>query len=82
MSHINFLANNQAVIVESDGTRLFQSYDSVIAKVTPDGDVILDENKWDYSTTTGKYRNQFLRETKKDTTRKIQNGTYTLANLN
>jgi len=63
----------------------FQSYSSVIAvkrwdcgKMT----VSLDREKWDYSKTTGRYRNQFLGETKKETERKIKDGTYTLEELN
>lgn len=63
----------------------FQSYSSVIAVRTiwEDGTrVELDETYWDYSTTTGKYRNQFLGEDKAETMKKIKNGTYTLVNLN
>lgn len=76
------LAPNQIVITEDDGTRWFQSYGSMIAKITPDGKVYLDEKYWDYSKTTGKYRNQFLGEDKKQTERKILSGEYTLTNLN
>lgn len=64
---------------------VFQSYDSIIAEVItwPDRvDVTLDEQFWDYSQTTGKYRNKFLGEDRKETERKIKNGTYRLANLN
>lgn len=65
---------------------VFQSYDSVIAVRTAwdDGtiDVVLDEGAWDYSTTTGKYRNQFLNEAIEETRKKIHNGTYKLENLN
>ena len=64
----------------------FQSYKSVIATITewPDGrrDVVLDEGTWDYSMTTGRYRNQFLGEDKKATEKKIKSGEYKLANLN
>ena len=42
----------------------------------------LDENKWDYSVTTGKYRNIFLNETEKETEAKIKSGEYILSNLN
>jgi hypothetical protein len=65
--------------------RVFQSYSSIIAIVTRwpgETRVELDENKWDYSKTTGKYRNQFLGESKKETERKIKDGTYKLADLN
>ena len=43
--------------------------------------IYLDENYWDYSVTTGKYRNIFLNETKKETEKKIANGTYELNKL-
>lgn len=64
---------------------IFQSYSSTIAKKYYHVDrmvVELDENYWDYSVTTGKYRNQFLNETKKETEKKIESGEYKLTNLN
>ena len=74
---------------------IFQSYDSVIAKIDhahvdlsqnpPIGKqkrIYLDSTYWDYSVTTGKYRNQFLGETKKETERKIASGEYILTDLN
>jgi hypothetical protein len=45
-------------------------------------EVTLDENSWDCSKTTGKYRNEFLGEGIADTRRKIKDGTYELADLN
>jgi hypothetical protein len=72
---------NQFIIKDDNGYTYFQSYQSIIIK-QGHGETILDSYSWDYSTTTGKYRNQFLGETKKDTERKIANGTYKLANLN
>jgi hypothetical protein len=71
---------NQFIVTTPEG-RYFQSYASVIAFVGG-GKVFLDENKWDYSTTTGKYRNQFLREGIAETRKKIASGEYQLANLN
>lgn len=61
----------------------FQSYDSVIAKknILTD-EITLDKNYWDYSVTTGKYRNQFLNENKAETVKKIKSGEYKLADLN
>ena len=44
--------------------------------------VYLDEKYWDYSVTTSKYRNIFLDEAKKETQKKIDNGTYILTDLN
>lgn len=76
---------NQFIIETYEGF-YFQSYDSVIA-FKPRRDkysvaAILDVKYWDYSTTTGKYRNQFLGEDKKTTQKKINDGTYVLADLN
>jgi len=73
---------NQFEIFTKDAV-YFQSYSTVIVKKRlKDGQVYLDKNKWDYSTTTGKYRNQFLREGIAETRKKIENGEYKLVNLN
>ena len=72
---------NQLVIVTGVG-RYFQSYDSIVAVKFHNGFVHLDENKWNFSKTTGKYRNLFLGETKKKTQAKIDSGEYILTNLN
>jgi hypothetical protein len=71
---------NQFVIDTDDGI-YYQSYNSIIAK-RQGGKVYLDADKWDYSRTTSKYRNIFLRESTKETQRKIDSGEYTLADLN
>lgn len=71
---------NQFIIWVGD-TCYFQSYSSIIAK-RENGSIVLDTNKWDYSVTTGKYRNQFLCENKAETFKKIKSGVYKLANLN
>ena len=72
---------NQFIITTKDGIYL-QSYNSIIAFKSKDGKTYLDDYYWNYSKTTGKYRNMFLRETKKDTENKIKDGTYILTNLN
>mgnify|MGYP003132017898 CR=1 FL=1 len=73
---------NQFEIMTKEGL-YFQSYNSIIAFKDYNGDkIILDENYWDYSKTTGKYRNKFLNEDKKETQKKIKQGIYKLANLN
>lgn len=73
---------NQFKIFAEQGV-YFQSYGTMIAfKPYGSGNIILDCKKWDYSATTGRYLNQFLREFKKDTQRKIDDGTYILADLN
>ena len=70
-------------IIETEDYIFFQSYETVIArKRRTDGQIALDSNSWDYSKTTGKYRNIFLGETKKETERKIKEGVYVLAPLN
>ena len=64
---------------------VFQSYHSIIAEriFWEDRiDTTLDKNCWDYSTTTGKYRDLFLGESKKETDQKIKSGEYKLENLN
>ncbi len=62
--------------------RAFQSYDSLIAVENLNGQIYLDEKYWDYSVTTGRYRNMFLGESKKETLKKIKSGEYKLVNLN
>jgi len=63
----------------------FQSYGTVIAvKIVWEDEtrIEVDRNKWDYSVSTGKYRNEFLGESKKETEKKIKSGEYILADLN
>lgn len=73
---------NQFIITTAQG-EYFQSYQSIIAfRPNDGGKVWIDEKYWDYSKTTGKYRNDFLNEKKKDTERKIESGEYILADLN
>lgn len=74
--------SNQFVITDGD-YEYFQSYATIIARrYIPTGAVMLDKNSWDYSITTGKYRNIFLGETKKETEKKIKSGEYILTDLN
>ena len=73
---------NQFLVWTEDDTLYFQSYQTIIARRDTKGAVTLDKNRWDYSHTTGKYRNLFLRETKKETLKKIETGEYQLEDLN
>ena len=74
--------SNQFQIIAPEG-KYFQSYKSVIVFIPADGSKTqLDANYWDYSKTTGKYRNQFLGENKAATEAKIASGEYLLTNLN
>jgi len=62
-------------IIYGNGFKLFQSYNSPIAMLK--GDKVYIFRDWDYSTTTGKYRNMFLNETKQETLKKLKSGEYT-----
>ena len=84
---------NQFIVTGENGLgyfEIFQSYDSTIAKIQYTSTrkldsaktVKIDKNYWDYSNTTGKYRNQFLNEDKKATQKKIDSGEYILTDLN
>jgi hypothetical protein len=77
-----FYAKNQFIIDGDNGETYFQSYDSMIACRNSNGSIMLDKKYWDYSKTTGKYRNIFLCETKKETEKKIKRGEYQLVDLN
>ena len=67
---------------KNQGAVYFQSYASIIAVKGIDGKITIDRGKWDYSVTTGKYRNMFLGESKAETEKKIKSGEYILADLN
>ena len=76
---------NQFVITDDKQNEYFQSYRSMIVKKDYEGDqvkIYLDQKYWNYSNTTGKYRNIFLNETIKETRQKIKSGEYQLTNLN
>jgi len=76
---------NQFIITDDNGNQFFQSYNSIIVKkynsyyLKP---VELDKKYWNYSNTTGKYRNIFLDETITETKKKIKSGEYILTDLN
>ena len=75
----NFVCNQ--FILNINGNTYFQSYNSIIVKKNFDG-IFLDENYWNYSRTTTKYRNLFLGENTEATRKKIKAGLYKLVNLN
>lgn len=68
-------------IINNNGEEYFQSYNSIIAKKSK-GKIYLDNYFWDYSVTTGKYRNDFLGEGISETRKKIASGEYILTDLN
>ena len=73
---------NQFIITDNHNNEIFQSYNTVIAMKNDSGIVYLDKYSWDYSVTTGKYRNEFLGEGIAETRKKINSGEYILTDLN
>lgn len=83
---------NQFIITDDNGNEFFQSYNSMIVKkdyndhsdqVGQGGlKIYLDQKYWNYSNTTGKYRNIFLGESITETKKKIKSGEYILTDLN
>ena len=76
---------NQFVITDNKQNEYFQSYNSMIVKKDYESDevkIYLDQKYWNYSNTTGKYRNIFLGETITETKKKIKSGEYILTDLN
>tara|TARA_Y100000593_G_C4258286_1_gene310809 strand:+ start:523 stop:789 length:267 start_codon:yes stop_codon:yes gene_type:complete len=72
---------NQIKIIDNNGTKYFQSYNTIIIKKTHNN-TYLDKYYYNYSRTTSKYRNIFLNENTKQIESKIKEGTYKLTNLN
>ena len=72
---------NQFIIWTDEG-KYFQSYRSIIAFVDNNNNVFLDEDYWNYSRTTSKYRNIFLKENTEQTKYSIKTGEYELTELN
>jgi len=74
-----FKVKNQFILKDNKGNQYLQSYDSIIVKRDINNKITLGQN-WDYSTTTGKYRNLYLKETKKETEANIASGVYKIDN--
>lgn len=72
---------NQVYLSTFEG-RYFISYGTLIAFIDSEGKITLDRACWDYSATTGKYRNKFLREGIAETRLKLKSGEYKLKDLN
>lgn len=68
--------------VETPEGRYFQSYHTMIAFRDHSGNLTLDRDGWEYSTTTAKYRNQFTGLTTAETRRMVKDGTIKLDDLN
>jgi hypothetical protein len=71
-------------VINNGNQEIFQSDNSIIV-VRENNNVTLDEHLWSIShrlTTMSEYRNKFLGESTSEIKRKVDNGTYKLANLN
>ena len=55
----NIIANQ--FVIEDEGKICFQSYDSMIITIDYSTETIIIGQNWDYSKTTGKYRNLFMK---------------------
>ena len=75
-------AAEQRIIVDGEGNRTFQSFNSLIATKDRHGKVTLDETYWDYSRTTTKYLRQFINDSSINIRQAIDQGQFKLANLN
>lgn len=72
---------NQFIIYTDEG-RYFQSYNSLIAFIPNSFNKPIQVGPdWNYSRTTGKYRNQFLNMDKKELEAKLENGEAVFADL-
>lgn len=72
-----FYVKNQFLIRDDDGNEFLQSYNSIIVKKDRNGKITLGRD-WDYSNTTGRYRNLYLGESKKETEALLKSGEYIL----
>ena len=79
---------NQVILSDMTG-RTFVSYGSKIVYQSKDRasdglplEIIVDEDYWDYSRTTGKYRNEFMNMGVQDVRKYIKEGRIKLGNLN
>ena len=77
---VTSMANNQ-YIIEHNGVTYFQSYNVIIAKKSK-GKTILDKDYHEYSSTTIKYRNNFLGLSSASVKEAIKEGKITLGKLN
>tara|TARA_B110000971_G_scaffold68881_1_gene70582 strand:+ start:77 stop:385 length:309 start_codon:yes stop_codon:yes gene_type:complete len=79
---------NQTILSDMTG-KTFVSYGSKIVYQSKDRasdglplEIIVDENYWDYSRTTGKYRNEFMNMGVQDVRNYIKEGRIQVGNLN
>jgi len=72
-----FHVKNQFLIFDDEGNEFLRSYNSIIVRTDANGNISLGED-WDYSVTTGRYRNLYLGENKAETQKKLDSGEYKL----
>lgn len=69
------------LIIKTKYGKLFRSYDSNIAFLPKDENIIYLGKDWDYSKTTSVYRNKFLNKTTKELEQMIKNKTAIIIDL-
>lgn len=72
---------NQLIIIEDDGSVVFQSYKTRIVRIAKDGTTTLDPEH-NCTKTTTRYRNMFLKQTSAQVSACIKDGTYKIEELN
>lgn len=68
-------------IITHEGQEYLQSYNTVVCRRV-NGMVYLDEEKWNYSSTTVRRLGMFLRKSKSEILELIRDGKYVLTDLN
>lgn len=76
MVKVETIGANHIIIID-EGDRTLFSYDTPIATIMSNGNVVLYKD-WAYSATTSKFRSEFLREKTADTRKKLLDHTYTI----
>jgi hypothetical protein len=71
---VEHLATDQTILYFENG-EVFHSYDSFIVVRYYENPIIYLGEHWNYSKTTSKYRNEFLRKTSKELNNMIKEGT-------
>lgn len=74
--------SNYQIVKDNKESTLFSYGTCIATKNLETGQVVLDENYWEFSHTTSKHRRIFLNEGIEETRKKIKSGEYKLKNLN
>ena len=78
---VEYLDDSHSVLYDNTGKILLAHKTRILAITYKDSKVYLDARYWNWSSETGKHRDEFLHETIVVTRRKIADGTYELIDL-